>query len=204
MPSVPALGSYSSECLEFFDLLEIDNLTIERIRTAEDSVFTPLGNISIMGEPIAAGIKKRHPRETKSRVARELYLADQLLAAFPERSSALPLFTYAVRDEEKGKYAGILTEDFTRNGTRVLDEIRIHFSLASRLHGRRQDAPEGLHRDVYDALNGDVYPEAFRHMTGRLLDHEVLVDFDNVAESWPDDVHVAYEEIVDQMTVVIP
>jgi hypothetical protein len=200
MTGVEALGPYSGDCLEAFEMLEIDKAATYAIYKAPRGEFTPLGDIKLMGEPVAAGIKKRHVWEAGLRVARELHLADRLLTKFPARSNCLPLFTYAVNYGGNG-YAGILTEDFTRNGQRVLHETRNDFGL-DRLSPRREEAPEGLHRDVYDALNGRVYKEAFRHMIGFVFDREVMIDFDDVAFPSTSELN-AYQELVDTMTVIV-
>lgn len=130
------------------------------------------------------------------RVASELYFLDKLLKAFPKHSSSAPMFTYAVRiGEDEG---GILTEDFTRGGTRCLTEFNERFG--SFVH--RQDLPEGLYRDTFDALDGQVYAEAFGHMLGFVFDKEVLIDFNDVA--YPEDSALEpYRLLVDSMTLVL-
>lgn len=203
MPEVTGLGTYSRDCLDVFDLLELGDAATQALLEARHGKFTPLGDVLLMGEPVAAGIKRRSTSAKGGaidRVARELYLADRLLTAFPARSANLPLFTYPVVNPTDGRNIGILTEDFTRGGTRVLDETSNDFGRYSR--AKREDVPEGLHRDVYDALNGNVYGEAFRHMIGFVFDREVLIDYDDVAYP-PDDVLDEYRELIGGMTLTI-
>lgn len=195
------MGPYSSDCLDAFDLLSLDPDAVSGILEAEHGRFTAIGGVSLADMPFPAGIKKRSAYEARTRVARELYFADRLLTAFPSRSSSLPMFTFAVKNEARGRYVGMLTEDFTQGGSRLLDETRNSFGLSYR-RATREDAPEGLHRDVYDALAGAVYNEAFRHMIGFVFDREVLIDFDDVAYPAREDVE-AYEQLVDGMTVII-
>ena len=200
MAKTTELGAYSRDCIDALAAVEIDTVATERILAARFGHFTAVGNIQIMGEPVAAGVKRRSfSREQEQRVAKELYFADKLLAMFPYRSSSLPLFTFAVESKD-GDCIGILTEDFTHDGTRTLLEERNDFGWSG---NRSRDAvPEGLHRDVYDALNGSVYNEAFRHKIGFAFDREVLIDYDDVAYPSKSDL-ATYTELAANLTVVI-
>ena len=197
MPLPEILGAYSRDCLELFDTLELSDATKTAIIGAEDSMFTPVGEVTLLGESVHAGIKKRHVWEAGTRVARELYLADRLLAHYPNRVSSLPAFTYPVRREDDRYYLGILTEDFTRNGDRALYEVKNDFGLYN-----SRAVPEGLHQDVYEALDCSVYAEAFRHMAGFVFDGEVLIDYDDVAYT-PSGLLEEYKALVDGMTITL-
>jgi hypothetical protein len=182
-----------------FEAIEISDAAANAIVAAPDRKFTVVAGVTLLGEQVATGIKKREvsPR-VPARVANELYLLDRLLTRFPKHSGAVPLFTYAVKVGEE--HEGILTEDFTRSGTRLLTEGRIDFTASNR---KREHAPTGIYRDVYDALDGRVYPEAFSHMCGFAFDREVLIDFNDVAYPENDETE-AYKALVDSMTLQLP
>ncbi len=197
------LGVYSGACRESFEMLALDSLSQDvtaRILEVSTATFTPLGGIALGGDPdliVYAGLKTRQPDSVK-RVAQELFLGDQLLLHREGRVNSLPLFTLPVAGTG-GDDLGILTEDFTQDGTKKLDEQYLQFSG---IGVERERVPEGLYSDVYDALGGNVYSEAFGHMMGWVGHHEVLVDFDDVATP-PAKVLDRYEEFAEALTLVI-
>lgn len=182
MATPEALGAYSEACIDAFDMLDLSQELLQRIRDARSEAisrpFVPIGEIALGGADLMvyAGVKDRGFSSVK-RVAEEMHLGDLLLAHKPELVDALPTFTLPI--QERNRDSGILTEDFTQAGQARLDEDRKHFSLLGRIH--RSELPEGLYRDVFDALSGRVYGEVFNHMMGWVGHREVLVDFNDVA-----------------------
>ena len=205
MPKTEALGSYSQACIDTFDMLDLTHDVMNRIRKARSTPllwesFVPIGEISLGDDDmqIHAGVKNRGFSST-TRVAEEMYLGDLLLTHKPGLVEALPMFALPIKWGSEDK--GILTEDFTQNGNARLDERKHPFRGIFRV--RRFDVPEGLYRDVYDALSGQIdNAEAFGHMMGWVAHREVLVDFNEIAIPSENKIE-PYKEIAEALTVEI-
>lgn len=201
MPSLESFGPYSQACKDAFDLINLSTEAVQRILDVPyiSSSFTPIGEIALGGNDtlVYAGLKTR-TFDTRRRVAEELYVGDVLLNHCPERVSSLPIFTLPAVNQ-KGRKLGILTEDFTQDGTHELKEHRVWFPPRGI---DKEDVPEGLYTDVYKAFDGCVYSEAFGHMLGTIGSTEVMIDFNEIA--YPSSKKLEkYEEFVETITLTV-
>jgi hypothetical protein len=199
-----ALGLYSEACADAFEMLDQSEELLERIRNARSrefimQPFVPIGEVALGGDDmmVYAGVKNRGFSSVK-RVAEEMHVGDLLLAHKPELVDALPTFSLPI--EHWDRDSGILTEDFTQNGRVQLAERYEHFQGIRRIH--RFDVPEGLYQDVYDALEGRVYAEAFGHMMGWVGHREVLVDFNDIAHPSQSEID-KYSEIAQSLLIKV-
>jgi hypothetical protein len=204
MATIEAVGDYSQACIDAFELLDLSEAVLDRIRSARTrekvfEPFVPIGEVALGGDDmlVHAGVKNRGFSSVK-RVAEEMYVGDLLLAHKAALVEALPMFTLPISDGDRD--SGILTEDFTQTGNVRLDERRENFPIIGRVH--RFDVPEGLYRDVYDALDGKVYREAFRHMMGWVGHREVMVDFNDIGHPSTSTIET-YSEIAHKLLIDI-
>ncbi|MBP7807174.1 hypothetical protein KA047_01620 [Candidatus Saccharibacteria bacterium] len=200
MSEILAFGLYSEACSDAFSMLALSPEVAHRILGVDptQSEFTPIGQVALGGDDmlIHAGLKTTS-YDCITRVALEMQVGDRLLRYQPSRFDSLPLFTLPAANTD-GETVGILTEDYTQEGTLELVERRHRFRP---FNIRRHEVPEGLYLDVYDSFEGRVYSEAFGHMMGWVGHREVMVDFDDIA--FPDQAElVGYVELAEALTLV--
>ncbi len=165
----------SAEIFAGFDL----NPDLQRaIADAPYQEFTPLGDIwcETLGDVVPVGIKKRGTFVSPDRALDEIAIAEALLRRDEGLRSAIPLFTMGLTDGSRT--VGILTEDFSQNGQHIVEEDKHRVPVFSR---SAQDMPTDFHSRVYEALRGNIYAEAFGHMSSLVCGRTVLIDFNEIA-----------------------
>jgi hypothetical protein len=148
------------------------------INDAPYQEFTPLGDAwcETLGDVVPVGVKKRGTFVAPDRALDEIAIAEALLRRDESLRSAIPLFTIGLPDGSRT--VGILTEDFSQNGTQACEEDKHRVSSYAR---SAQDMPTDFHRKVYEALEGNIYAEALGHMSSIVCGRTVLIDFNEIA-----------------------
>ena len=198
------LGPFTAQCVDAKEMLNLSQANIRAITEAPHGTFTSIGQISLDGIEVYAGLKRRSGlRGTLYRWAREAHLADKVITKYPAITDSFPLFTLPVIEvgENPRKWGkGLLTEDFTSFGTRSLAEYNNSYGT---FYVQRRDITSELERTVYDALDGRVHKEAFQHMSGFAFDREVMVDFDDIG--FPDESDLApYLDVGEKLVIRLP
>jgi hypothetical protein len=170
--------------------LSVDGGLTAAIRNAPYKEFTPLGKVwcATLDNDVFVGVKRKIFADP-NRPLNEIAIAETLIRNDPSLRSALPLFTLGINDD-KGIF-GVLTEDFSQNGKLEVEEDK--HSLGE--YPSLKDMPTDLHRRVYEALRGNIYPEALRHMSSLVCGRSVLIDFNEIAYTDQGDTKDIYKEI---------
>lgn len=160
---------------------------LQKIVNAPTRKYTPIGELwcDQLECGIFVGIKKRM-EVSSDRPLHEVAVAEALLRGDPNLRRAIPCFTIGVVD--KNGPIGLLTEDFSANGLYDLEESVTKIPVFA--HGP-QDIPEGFHRQVFEAIGGQVYANAFGRMAAVVCRKSVLIDFDEIVQ----DDHASVREI---------
>jgi hypothetical protein len=169
---------YLRDSVEIVSSLAFNGTLQQNILRAVPEEFTPLGAFycDALGDELFIGIKKRN-RFKVERPVHEIAIAETLLRGDAALGTNLPIFTVGITDGDQ--FIGTLTEDFSQNGRydlwgeRVV-RVPIFCRNPAEIHSE-------LHRQVYRALNGNICPEPFGHMSALVLDRSVIIDFDEIA-----------------------
>lgn len=208
------LGPYSQQCVDARELLTISEENLVAIidgvenRLITNDGFFSVGLLDLSGVSVSGAMKTRlGGGSAYERWANEVFLADKVISKSPETQNAFPLLTLPVceLDNDWWKGLGILTEDFTEGGKKVLYEYE-----GRRYRGKRisrdliiaQETRSALELCVYEALNGRVNPEAFAHMAGFVGTREVMIDFDDVDIPSQEDLK-PYIDLAHELVVAI-
>jgi hypothetical protein len=170
--------AYLRDSAEIFAGFDLNEDLRRAIVDAPRQKFTPLGEVwcETLGNTIPVGIKKRGTHIEPDRALDEIAIAEALLRGDGSLRTAIPLFTIGLTDGSRT--VGILTEDFSHNGTQVCEEDKHRVSPFAK---NAQDMPTGFHKQIYEALQGNIYAEALGHMSSIVCGRTVLIDFNEIA-----------------------
>lgn len=202
---------FTEQCFEARSMLVLDDEAMGTLRKAVDAEvtstgFMKLGKMSLDASSVFVGLKTRvGVGGSVGRWAREAWLADRVMSRFPETQQNFPNFTLPVKDLGWWLGGGLLTEDFTEGDEKDLVEYNNRRKYRGFLQVERGSIDSELERKVYDTLSGVVNAEAFSHMTGRVSDREVMIDFDDIAYSSQMEGDIEeYVELASQIAIQLP